>query len=149
MGSIEQRLAQHTMIGLDTSVFIYHFEANRRYLALTTAVLSAIQAGKCNGVISVSSVMELTVHPWKLGRREIAQQYETLLAYFPNLTLADVTRDVARQAAQLRAQHNLRPADALQVATGLVHQATAFITNDAQWKRLSSRLEIVVLEDFV
>ena len=53
------------------------------------------------------------------------------------------------RAAQLRAQYNLRPADALQVASGLVHKTTAFVTNDAAWKRLSARLEIMALDDFI
>lgn len=149
MGSIEQRLAKHTIVGLDTSIFIYHFEAHPKYLPLTTSVLSGVQSGQYNGVTSVIALMELTVQPWKLQKREIAQQYEGLLAYFPNLTLADITRDVARQAAQLRAQYNLRSADALQAASGLVHQATAFVTNDTAWKRLSARFEVILLEDFI
>ncbi|CAN5588584.1 hypothetical protein BH10CHL1_BH10CHL1_25320 [soil metagenome] len=71
------------------------------------------------------------------------------MAFFPNLTLADVTRDISRQAAQLRAQYNLRSVDALQVATGLAHQVTGFVTNDTQWKRLGSRLDILILDDFI
>jgi len=149
MGSIEQRLAKHTIIGLDTSIFIYHFEAHPQYLALTTSILNSVQAGQSSGITSVISLMELTVQPWKLNKREVARQYEGLLAYFPNLTVANITRDVARQAAQLRAQYNLRPADALQVATGLIHHATAFVTNDAQWKRLAARMEILILDDFI
>jgi predicted nucleic acid-binding protein len=70
------------------------------------------------------------------------------LCYFPHLTLADVTRDVARRAAQLRARYGLRPADALHVATALVHAATAFVTNDRQLTRLAPLLDIIVLEDY-
>jgi predicted nucleic acid-binding protein len=42
---------------------------------------------------------------------------------FPLLALADITRDVARQAAQLRAKYNVRPADALQVTAAAPHPA--------------------------
>jgi len=79
----------------------------------------------------------------------VAREYEALLVHFPNLTLADVTRDAARQAAQLRARYNVRPADALQVATTLVHGATGFVTNDQRLTRLSSELDVIVLQDFV
>ncbi|MCX6044050.1 MAG: PIN domain-containing protein [Chloroflexi bacterium] len=149
MGSIDQWLARHATVGLDTSIFIYHFEAHPKYLPLTTTILNSIESGKQHGVTSIITLMELTVQPWKLNKREVAQQYEGLLAYFPNLTLADTTRDIVRQAAQLRAQYNLRSVDALQIATGLAHNATAFVTNDRQWKRLASRLDILILDDLV
>ena len=45
--------------------------------------------------------------------------------------LADVTREVARLAAQLRAHYRLRQTDALQVATALDHNATAFVPTTA------------------
>ena len=68
---------------------------------------------------------------------------------FPHLTLMDVTRDVARRAAQLRARYRLRPADALQVATALVHEATAFVSNDRQLARLAPTLDVIILDDFL
>jgi len=91
----------------------------------------------------------VTVRPWQLAQAQVARQYEILLINFPNLTLYDVNRDIARKAAQLRANDKLRPADALQVATALVYGATAFITNDKQLKRLATCLAIIVLDDFV
>lgn len=77
----------------------------------------------------------------------MAREYETLLVDFPHVVLADVTRDVARRVAQLRARHHLRPADALQVATALVHEATAFVTDDRRLARLAPILDIIILDD--
>ena len=102
-GLVEERLARHTVVGLDTSIFIYHLEAHPRYLRLTQALLAGIQAGRQRAVTSTVTIMELTVRPWQVDRPAVAREYEALLVHFPNLTLADVTRDVARQAAQLRA----------------------------------------------
>lgn len=92
--------------------------------------------------------MELTVQPWQFDRPNIAREYESFLAHFPNLTLVDVTRDIARRAAQLRARHRLRPADAIQVATALTQGASAFVTNDRGLARLSFDLEVFILDDF-
>jgi len=100
-------------------------------------------------VTSVVTVMELTVRPWQLGRSAVAREYEALLVHFPNLVLADVTRDVARRAAQLRAQYNIRPADALQAATALLDGATAFVTNDRKLTRLTPELDVILLENFI
>ena len=71
-----------------------------------------------------------------------------MLVHFPNLTLADVTRDVARRAAQLRARHDLRPADALHVASALLHEATTFVTNDRRLRRIAPEIDIIVLDDY-
>jgi predicted nucleic acid-binding protein len=98
-------------------------------------------------VTSTVTVMELTVRPWQLDRPAVAREYEALLAHFPHLTLVDVTREVARRAAQLRARHRLRPADALQAATALVAGATAFVTNDRSLARLSPALDVVLLDE--
>jgi predicted nucleic acid-binding protein len=149
MDKLEQRLAPHTIIGLDTPVFIYHLEAHPTYLPLTEQVLGTIQSGQIAGVTSVITLMELTVHPWRQQQPIVAREYEALLVHFPNLLLADVTRGIARGAARLRASHNLRPADALQVATARYHQATAFVTNDVQLRRLERWLDVIILNEFV
>jgi predicted nucleic acid-binding protein len=94
-------------------------------------------------------MMELTVHPWRLNRADIARQYEVLLINFPNLKLSDVTREVARRAAQLRARYNLRPADALQVATAMIEGATLWVSNDKQLKRIEPEMETIILDEFV
>ena len=148
MEQIRTRLGRHVVVGLDTSVFIYHLEAHPRYQPLTQEVLGAVQAGRLNAITSTVTVMELTVHPWRVGRPAVARAYEALLVHFPNLNLADVTRDVARRAAQLRARYTVRPADALHLATALIHGATAFVTNDRRLTRLDPELDVVVLDDF-
>ena len=148
MGRLSDQLADHAVIGLDTCIFIYHLEAHPRYQPLTQELLAGVQAGRQTAITSTVTVMELTVRPWQVGRPAVAREYEALLVHFPHLTLADVTRDVARRAAQLRARYRLRPADALQVATALVHGATAFVNNDRQLTRLAPVLDIITLDDF-
>lgn len=148
MAGIEQRLVGHQIVGLDTAVLIYHLEAHPTYLPLTQIVLQLIQAGQYTAVISTLALMELTVHPWRQQRGDIARQYEALLVHFPHLLVVDVTRDVARRAAQLRATYNLRPADALQVATAVTQQATAWVSNDKKLKRLAPDLDVIILDDF-
>jgi predicted nucleic acid-binding protein len=147
MGRIHERLADHKIIGLDTSCLIYHLEANPRYLALTRELLTGVQAGRWTAIVSTVTLMEVCVRPWQLERPAVAREYETLLVNFPNLILADVTRDVARQAAQLRARYRLRPADALLVATALLGRTTVWLTNDHELRRLAHMLDIVVLDD--
>ena len=149
MGLITDRLAGHKLIGLDTVIFIYHLQAHDRYLSLTKELLNGVRSGRWRAVTSTVTIMELTVRPWQVNRPAVAYEYEALLVHFPNCMVADVTRDIARRAAQLRARYRLRPADALQVATALNRGATAWVTNDHALTRLAPDLEVVILDDFV
>lgn len=149
MARLSDRLAAHSLMAFDTSVFIYHLENHPRYCSLTNVVLQGVQGGQWAAVASMLVIMELTVQPWRLERPEVAREYEARLVHFPNLTLIEVGRDVARTAARLRGAHNLRPADALHAATALVAGATALVSNDRGFLRLSPLLDVVLLNDFV
>ncbi len=119
MGGLREKLASAGVVGLDTSIFIYQLEANPTYATLTKTVFENLEAGKFQGVTSTITLMELTVLPWRMGHENIAREYEALLVNFPNLSIVDIDRNVARLAAKLRADFNVSPADALQVAASL------------------------------
>ena len=148
MERFREQLARHALVGLDMAIFIYHLQTHPRYLPLTRELLNGIEAGRQRAVTSTVTVMELTVRPWQLRQPAIAREYEALLVHFPHLVVADVTRDVTRRATQLRARYRLRPADALQAATALVHGATALVSNDLQLARLAPALDVIILDDF-
>jgi predicted nucleic acid-binding protein len=143
-----QKLAVYPAIGLDTAVFIYHLEAHPTFLPLTQPILSGLEQGRWTAVTSIITLMELNVRPFQLGRGDIARKYEALLINFPNLAVVEVGREVARRAAQLRAEFHLLPADALQVATSLCCQVGVFITNDRRLRRLKPVIDVVILEDY-
>lgn len=86
------------------------------------------------------------MHPLRLNRQDIADEYETLLTYFPNVVLAPLRREVLLRAAEIRVRYPLRPPDALIVATAFEHDASLIVTNDDQWKRIES-VDVVCLDD--
>jgi len=149
LGRLAEQLTGHARVGLDTCVLIYHIERHPVYFPLTQELLANVEAGHLTAVTSILALMEVTVRPWQLQRSDVVQDYEEILTHFPNLTLIDVNRDIASQAARLRAQYRLRPADALHLATALVHGATAFVTNDRQLMRLREHVHIVLLEAYL
>jgi uncharacterized protein len=146
---LANRLASHQSVGVDSAIFIYQFEAHPIYHPLAHIVLSGIIDQRYEGVTSVMTITEITVHSWRANMEMIAREYESLLAHFPNLHLAEVNRDIARRAARLRADFGIRTPDALQVATAVEHRATAFVTNDRALRRLNGVLDIIVLQEFV
>jgi predicted nucleic acid-binding protein len=149
MDRIVRKLAAHPVVGLDTSIFIYHFEAHPRYQPLSAAILDGVERGKWRAVTSAITLMELTVQPWRLGREDVARKYEALLAHFPHLQVVDIDRSTARLAAQLRAKYSLRPPDALQAAACLAHGASAWGTNDRRLVALQPIVDVVVLDDYL
>jgi predicted nucleic acid-binding protein len=149
MDELSKRLARAKVIGLDTPIFIYFLENNERYGELAKITLNGIEKRKWEGVTSTITLMEITVRPWQLGREAAAREYEAVLVHFPNLSIADVDRNVARAAAQLRAKYNVTPPDALQVAASLSFGAKAFLTNDRRLSRLQELIDVLVLDDFL
>jgi predicted nucleic acid-binding protein len=141
-------LGRHERIGLDTAVFIYHIEGATPFAGPAGNVLGDLAGGAFAGVTSVLTLMELTVRPLQLGRPEVADEYEVLVAHYPNLTIAEIDRPTARRAAELRAVHRLRPADALQVAACLEQGATAFVTNDRDLRRVSE-ITVLLLSEYL
>src|ERR1700752_2874462 len=117
-----------------------------RKAAGTDAVLAAangqrlvqsLEQGRFRGIVSELTLLELTVRPLQLGRQDVADEYELLLSYFPNVQLEPVSREVLLDAASLRARFRLRTPDAILVSTGIRSAATAAVTNDESWKVVS------------
>jgi predicted nucleic acid-binding protein len=131
---------------IDTGIWIYHFENNPEFGAAAAQIIAALEDGKIRGVASELTLLELTVRPLQLGRQDVADHYELLLSYFPNLELVPVSRDILMDAAGLRARHRLRTPDAIQLATGVRAGATLAVTNDASWRGLPF-IETAILSD--
>lgn len=149
MDEFSERLREAKVIGLDTPVFIYLFENNPRYAPLAQIAINGIEKGKWQGVTSTITLMEIIVRPWQLEREMVAREYEAILVHFPNLSIVDVDRHVARAAARLRARYNTSPPDALQVAACLTFGARAFLTNDKRLSNLQELIDVIVLDDFL
>ena len=148
MADLAAALRQHERIGVDPPIFISHLEDTTQLAGLAGVVLDELAGGAFSGVTSVLTLMEIAVKPRQLRRPDIVEEYEVLLANYPNLVIAALDRPTARRAAELRAEYRLRPADALQVAACLQQGATAFLSNGRELRRITD-LQVWILEDFV
>ena len=148
MADLATILRRHERVGLDASVFIYHIEGTTRFAEPAGVALEELARGSFIGVTSVLTLMEIAVKPLQVGRPDVAEEYEVLLANYPNLIVAAIGRATARRAARLRATHRLRPADALQLASCLEQHAIAFLTNDKDLRRVTE-IEVLMLTEFV
>jgi len=146
VGSVSEFSGQHSIIGLDTSVFIYHFEMAIHYLPATTVVLENLVSDEFKGLTSVVTITEINVRPYALGRYDLADQYASTLSRIPNLSLVNINVTIAHRAAEFRGRYNILTPDALQIAACLEEGATGFITNDRRLTRVRE-LDVLVLAD--
>jgi len=143
---IMQKLLKHKAYGIDTMVFIYHFEENQVYTPITNALFELVESGQTRGVTSTLSLMEILVKPKELGDAAAVEDYKYALLNFPNLTVRSLDAEVAEKAAEIRARYSIRPPDAIQIATSLVEKTDAFITNDLGLKPINE-IEIIIMKE--
>ncbi len=111
-------------------IFIYAFEEHPAYLPLLKDFFGALEKGEIEAVTSTLSVTECLVHPYRKNDFALVARYMVLFRNFPHLSIIPVIDDIAERAAFLRAQHNLKTPDAIQIATSLVSGSRTFLTND-------------------
>lgn len=145
MGLLETTLQAARTVGLDSSVFIYHFEEHPRYKALCADVFACMEVGTIRAVTSTISLIEVLVYPLARGEQDLAARYEQYLRFGPSLTLYALEPDLALRAAHLRARYQIRTPDAVQVAAAMAFGARIFLTNDDRLRQVTE-IEVIVLE---
>jgi predicted nucleic acid-binding protein len=114
---------------LDTSIVI---AALNRDDALHRAAGQALRAERDRHALAISALTyaEILVGPLRAGGRAV----EVVERFAAQVRIADLSPDIARRAAELRASRGLKLPDAVIVATGLRLGASVILTADARWK---------------
>ena len=115
------------ILGLDTAPLIYFVEENPDYLEIVDAFFEALARGEFRVVTSIVTLVEVLVYPLRAGNTELAQQDRDILFNQENLVTVLVSPEIAELASQLRAVHNLRTPDAIQMATAIQEEASFFL----------------------
>ncbi len=145
MNSLRAFLRRHRRIALDSSIFIYHLEANPFYAEVAGEVFTWLERSPHTAVTSTLTMTELLVQPYRADNEALVEQYYGLLSLFPHLEWVAPDLAVADTAGRIRARYRLRTPDALQAATAVCRGATAIMTNDVDFARIP-RIEVGVLD---
>ncbi len=129
------------IVGLDTTPLIYFIEKYPVYVDFIRPFFNLVARGDISLVTSTMTLLEVLVHPIKHSDADLIRRYREILLE-SEFSVIDLSREIAEEAARLRAVYGLRTPDAIQVATAIYSKASFFLTND---KRLSSIKEIKVL----
>ena len=136
------------IIGIDTMVFIYHFEKNQIYSPLTFSIFESLEKGNFKGITSILTLLEILVKPKKENNSLLVERYKLLLETFPNLQVQEINENITDIASSLRANYNINTPDAIQIATSLEVKADIFITNDANLKKISE-IKVLLLSEML
>jgi predicted nucleic acid-binding protein len=123
---------------LDTSIVI---AALNRDDALHEAAGKAVRAERDRHTLAISALTyaELLVGPIRADGWAL----ELVERFAAQVRIVDLSPDVARLAAELRAARGLKLPDAVIVATGLLH-ADVIVTADSRWKGIE---KVTVVDD--
>ncbi|HEX5471959.1 MAG TPA: PIN domain-containing protein [Lacipirellulaceae bacterium] len=117
-------------IGLDTAPIIYFIERHVDYIEGLRPFFISLAEGNFRAVTSTVTLLELLVHPLRCGDEALAHQYNDILLSAANISTLPITAAIAQTAAELRARHNLKTPDSIQLAVAIAEGASAFLTND-------------------
>lgn len=132
---------------LDTCLFIYFIEEDKRYIDIIAQIFEAIHAGSLTAVTSGITLLETLVIPLRNKDKVVATQYEKLLTDSRGLTLLNLDRNLLRIGADIRAKSGIKTPDALQIAAAQLYNCSAFVTNDRRLPKISG-LQILQLSDY-
>jgi len=145
---VEELKLKGKIIGLDTMVFIYHFEENQAYSPLTFSIFESLEKGNLKGITSILTLLEILVKPKKENNLLLTERYKLLFETFPNLQVKELNENIADIASGLRANYNINTPDAIQIATSLEAKADIFITNDTTLKKISE-IKVLLLSEML
>jgi len=133
-------------VALDTPPLIYLIEANPGFDTIPLAVIRRAEEGRLRLFASVLVLTEVLVQPLRKGLLELAAQFRDILSSSGLIQLRPVDAATAEMAAQLRATYGLRTPDALHLGSAITSGCQVFLTNDADFKRITE-VRVVLLSE--
>lgn len=131
------------LVAIDTNIFIYFFGTDPKYGPLARELFIQLDRNQLQGVTSIMSLHELLSLEAELS---LLDHLKNAFWDLNNLTVVDISSDIAEKAAEIRRKYHFKSIDALQLATAVIHQADFFVTNDKQLTRYKE-IKVKLLTD--
>jgi predicted nucleic acid-binding protein len=132
--SLVDHIPDGALLTIDSAPIIYALEGNPRFAPTYVELFEAVATGRFRAVASAVTLAEVLTGPLKRGDEVLAARYNEALCRAPGWRVVDVSADLARQAAQVRARTGLKLPDAIQVATALMTGSHALISQDRDFR---------------
>ena len=126
---------------LDANIYIYAFELVEAKQEACSALFNYLDHDANRLIGSELLIPELLSKPMELNNQDLVDSYWDFLES-EDLDLLPLSKDMHLQAAELRAKYKLKAVDALHLATAIIMNCSAFVSDDAKLKRVT---EIAVI----
>ncbi|MBI4698910.1 MAG: PIN domain-containing protein [Nitrospirae bacterium] len=146
--SPESFFKKHHKVYLDTSVFIYFVEQHSRYYDCCGSIFKNIEDGRIEASTSTLTLLELLVQPYRLKKDDLVLKFYSLFTTYPHLSWIELSLNISDLAARLRAEHNLKTPDAIQIASAVSDSTTGFICNDRTFQKIKD-IECLIIDDCI
>ena len=145
-----KKLKDLKSVCIDSSILIYHLETIKPYDILTKTLIEKIAGGEIFCNICALIITELLTKPYRLKDLDQISMFEGFISSLPNTKIHPVNYNIAKLAASLRGDYNLRTPDSIILSTTLITRSDAFITNDISLKKLNIKdIEILILDEYL
>ncbi len=142
-------MTDYSKVFLDTAPFIYFIEKdsnNPQYFDNMKRFFEEGYREDKEFLTSVITMAEYFVFPYRNQKMSYIDSFHRLVDTL-DMEIAEVDQEIAKKAAQIRAQYkNFKAMDALQLATACVTGCDLFLTNDKQLKQFAE-IKCVTVDD--
>jgi predicted nucleic acid-binding protein len=142
MMRVEEALTGVKRLFLDTAPVVYFVEQNPEFIDRVEPIFARLDLDII-GVVSAVTLAECLVFPIKRGLTDLEQAFEDVV----NSDLVEfiaTDREIAKLTAIIRAKYNFQLPDSIQIATAIVSNCDAFLTNDVALRKVTEIRAIVV-----
>jgi predicted nucleic acid-binding protein len=115
---------------VDANILIFAVDRHPVWEPMLRPLMAAIDARRVRATTSELTYAEVMVKPLENGPASVVAAYEDLFSPGSPLRVCPVDREIVRRAARLRAEHHLKLADAVHLATALEQHCEVMITHD-------------------
>lgn len=136
------------IIGVDTMLFIYLFEKNKKYFFIAKEFFDLVEKGKIIAVTSIMSPIEILSISILEDYPEKQKLYLSFFKKVKNIEVREIKWELVEKVSNLRRKYNLRTPDAIQLANAIDSQAKIFLTNDMRLSKVEE-IEVILLEDYL
>ncbi len=141
---IEIALAGVSRLFLDTAAVIYFVERNPSFVDRVDSIFERFES-EIIPVVGSVTVAECLVGALQMSLTDLEQAYMAIFGS-DDVLFVENTLTISQEAARVRVQYNLQLPDALQIAAAMGSGCQAFLTNDAQLKRIAE-LDILLVSE--
>ncbi len=137
-------LQDGAIVYVDSAIFIYTLQSEQKYFSTLNVFWAKFQSREIEIVTSELTLMETLVQPLKLSDSQRINSYERFLTK-SDIQLIPISRQILKEAAQLRAIKRIKTPDAIHASTASHHGCTMFFTNDRGFQNTPG-LQVIILD---